>query len=58
MVRATDTCVFCGAVEESVDHLFVSCDRISPVWYRNSRWLGIEYVSQNSIMQVLRVSLG
>ncbi|GAU17375.1 hypothetical protein TSUD_232510 [Trifolium subterraneum] len=27
MVGATDiSCVFCGAVEESVDHIFVSCD--------------------------------
>ncbi|MCH89926.1 kinase-like protein, partial [Trifolium medium] len=25
MVRAIDSCVFCGAVEESVDHLFISC---------------------------------
>ncbi|GAU31138.1 hypothetical protein TSUD_212450 [Trifolium subterraneum] len=43
MVGAINTlCVFCGAVEESVDHLFVSCDQISPVWYRVSRWVGIE----------------
>ncbi|GAU11870.1 hypothetical protein TSUD_194930 [Trifolium subterraneum] len=32
MVGATDiSCVICGAVEESVDHLFVSCDWISPI---------------------------
>jgi hypothetical protein len=31
LVGTTDTsCAFCGAVGESVDHLFVSCDRISP----------------------------
>ncbi|KAK2352608.1 hypothetical protein QL285_090337 [Trifolium repens] len=47
-----DSCVFCGAVEESVDHLFVSCDQISHVWYRVTRWLGIEFVSPDSIMQV------
>ncbi|MCI03011.1 cytochrome P450 [Trifolium medium] len=39
---SSTSCVFCGAVEETVDHLFVSCDRISPVWYCVSRWLGIE----------------
>ncbi|GAU35581.1 hypothetical protein TSUD_295170 [Trifolium subterraneum] len=33
-IGATNTsCVFCGAVEESVDHLFVSCYQISPIWY-------------------------
>jgi hypothetical protein len=26
MVGVTDTCVFCGAIEESADHLFVSRD--------------------------------
>ncbi|MCI13052.1 hypothetical protein A2U01_0034164, partial [Trifolium medium] len=37
MVGASDSsCVFCGEVEESVDDLFVSCDRITPVWYRVS----------------------
>ncbi|GAU51958.1 hypothetical protein TSUD_417440 [Trifolium subterraneum] len=59
MVGATDiSCVFCGAVEESVDHLFVSCDWISPIWYRVSRWLGIEYVPPNSIMQVFESFFG
>jgi hypothetical protein len=47
-----DSCVFCWTVEESVDHLFVSCDRISHVWYRVTRLLGIEFVSPDSIMQV------
>ncbi|GAU22987.1 hypothetical protein TSUD_98150 [Trifolium subterraneum] len=59
MVGATDiSCVFCGAVEESIDHLFVSCDWISPIWYRVSRWLGIEYVPPNSIMQVFESFFG
>ncbi|GAU37888.1 hypothetical protein TSUD_395720 [Trifolium subterraneum] len=59
LVGATDSsCVFCGAVEESVDHIFVSCDRISSVWYRVSRWLGVEYVSPNSIMQVFESFFG
>jgi hypothetical protein len=52
LVGTTDiSCVFCGAVEEPVDHLFVSCGHI-PIWYRIFRWLGIEYVSPNRIMQV------
>jgi hypothetical protein len=58
MVGATHTCVFCGTVEESVDHLFVFCDQISRVWHRVSRWLGIEYVPPNSIMQVFKSFFG
>jgi hypothetical protein len=50
--------VFCGAVEESVDHLFVSFERISSIWYRVSRWLGKEYVSPNSITQVFEGFFG
>ncbi|MCI05881.1 cytochrome P450, partial [Trifolium medium] len=59
LVGTTDTsCVFCGAVEESVDHLFVSCERVSPIWYRITRWLGIEYVCLNRIMQVFESFFG
>ncbi|MCH84799.1 ribonuclease H protein, partial [Trifolium medium] len=59
LVGTTDTsCVFCGAVEESGDHLFVSCERISPIWYRITRWLGIEYVCPNRIMQVFESFFG
>jgi hypothetical protein len=59
LVGTTDTsCAFCGAVGESVDHLFVSCDRVSPIWYRITRWLGIEYVSPNIIMQVFESFFG
>jgi hypothetical protein len=59
LVGTTDTlCVFCGAVEESVDHLFVSCEHISPIWYRISRWLGFEYVSPNRIVQVFESFFG
>jgi hypothetical protein len=53
MVGVIDTCVFCGAVE-----VFVSCDQISRVWHRVSRWLGIEYVPPNSIMQVFESFFG
>ncbi|GAU39045.1 hypothetical protein TSUD_60010 [Trifolium subterraneum] len=31
---------------------------ISPIWYRVSRWVGIEYVSPNSIMQIFESFLG
>jgi hypothetical protein len=58
MVGTSTSCVFCGEVEESVDHLFVSCDRISPVWYRISRWLRFEYVSPDKIMQVFESFFG
>jgi hypothetical protein len=59
IVGANNTsCVFCGAVEESVDHLFVSFERIFSIWYRVSRWLGKEYVSPNSITQVFEGFFG
>jgi hypothetical protein len=46
------SCVFCGADEESVDHLFVSCVYIFSIWYHIFRWLGIEFVSPNNIGHV------
>jgi hypothetical protein len=52
------SCVFCGMAEELVDHFFVYCDRISPIWYRVSRRLGIEYVPPNSISQVFESFFG
>ncbi|KAK2418539.1 hypothetical protein QL285_040727 [Trifolium repens] len=58
MVGTSTSCVLCGEVEESVDHLFVSCDRISSVWYRVSRWLGFKYVSPNGNMQVFESFFG
>jgi hypothetical protein len=53
MVASTDTsCAFCVAVEESINHLFDSCNQISHVWYKVSRWLRNKYVSPNIILQV------
>jgi hypothetical protein len=47
-------------IEDSVDHLFVNCDRIFPIWYHISRWLGRDFVLPNSIGQVFEsfLSLG
>jgi hypothetical protein len=26
-------CALCGDLVESIDHLFITCDRFSPIWY-------------------------
>jgi hypothetical protein len=51
-------CAFCGASMEAVDHLFVTCDSISPVWYFLFRWLGLRFVSPRSITSVFQDFLG
>ncbi|GAU45061.1 hypothetical protein TSUD_198490 [Trifolium subterraneum] len=51
-------CAFCGASLKSVDHLFVTCDSISPVWYSLFRWLGFRFVSPPSISSVFQGFLG
>ncbi|GAU25276.1 hypothetical protein TSUD_17890 [Trifolium subterraneum] len=37
-------CILCGMSIESVDHLFLTCDLSSSVWYSIFRWLGIQAV--------------
>ncbi|GAU39871.1 hypothetical protein TSUD_69190 [Trifolium subterraneum] len=47
-------CAFCGASMEAIDHLLVTCDSISLVWYSLFRWLGFRFVSPMSISSVLQ----
>lgn len=42
--------MFCGAAEESTDHLFCYCEAILPDWYGISRWLGWDLVPHSSIL--------
>jgi hypothetical protein len=51
-------CVLCGLESESADHLFVSCNQISYVWYAILRWLGVEWVSPHGNLGLYRVFLG
>ncbi|GAU46788.1 hypothetical protein TSUD_351870 [Trifolium subterraneum] len=37
-------CVLCGLGSESPNHLFGSCNQISPIWYSILLWLGVELV--------------
>ncbi|GAU48842.1 hypothetical protein TSUD_186170 [Trifolium subterraneum] len=37
-------CVLCGSGPESDDHLFDSCNQISPILHSILRWLGVELV--------------
>ncbi|MCI04242.1 hypothetical protein A2U01_0025287 [Trifolium medium] len=42
---------------ESADHLFVSCNQISPVWYAILRWLGVQWVSPRGNLGLFEVFL-
>jgi hypothetical protein len=50
--------VFCGEVLESVDHLFITCNLISSVWFKLLWWLGIQFVSPYGISRFLHAFLG
>ncbi|MCH93643.1 pentatricopeptide repeat-containing protein [Trifolium medium] len=43
---------------KSVDHLFVSCNQISLVWYAILCWLGVEWVSPRGNLGLFEVFLG
>jgi hypothetical protein len=49
---------FCGSSIESVDHLFVTCVFVSPVWYSILRWLDFQFVSPVSIISVFQGFIG
>ncbi|MCI16626.1 hypothetical protein A2U01_0037770, partial [Trifolium medium] len=52
------TCVLCGVGSESADHLFGSCNQISPVWYDILRWLGVELVPHHCVLRFFEAFLG
>lgn len=37
-------CVYCEAVEESVNHLFLHCRVVMGIWSNLMRWLGITFL--------------
>ncbi|MCH94825.1 receptor-like kinase, partial [Trifolium medium] len=51
-------CVFCGLGPESADHLFGSCDHISPIWYSILRWLGVQLVPSRGVLGLFEAFLG
>jgi len=50
-------CLLCGYVEESVDHLFVTCYVSIRIWKFCYNWLGIQSVMANSL-ESLYLQLG
>jgi hypothetical protein len=51
-------CVLCGLGLESADHLFGSCNQISPIWYGILRWLGVEMVPSRGVLRFFEAFLG
>ncbi|GAU30019.1 hypothetical protein TSUD_161050 [Trifolium subterraneum] len=51
-------CVLCGLGPESADHLFGSCNQISPIWYSILRWLSVELVPSLGVVEVFDAFLG
>ncbi|GAU15735.1 hypothetical protein TSUD_235480 [Trifolium subterraneum] len=51
-------CVLCGLGLESADHLFGSCNLISPIWYSILRWLCVELVPSRGVLGFFEAFLG
>jgi hypothetical protein len=49
--------IFCESTVELVDHLLVTCDLSSPVWYSVVRWLGVQLVLPNGIVGLFKLFL-
>ncbi|GAU42324.1 hypothetical protein TSUD_25500 [Trifolium subterraneum] len=51
------SCVFCENTIESVDHLFITCELSSSVWYSVVRWLGVQFVLPRGIIGLFELFL-
>lgn len=47
--QADVSCAFCKNASESIDHIFLECGFIAPLWYRCFEWMEIQSVISNSI---------
>jgi hypothetical protein len=45
------SCVLCGVGLESYDHLFDSCNQISPIWYGILQWYGVELMPPRDVLR-------
>ncbi|MCI19651.1 putative ribonuclease H protein, partial [Trifolium medium] len=55
---SVSTCVLCGLEPKSADHLFSSCNRISPAWYGILRGLGVKLVPPRGVLGIFEAFLG
>ncbi|GAU35216.1 hypothetical protein TSUD_204920 [Trifolium subterraneum] len=51
-------CVLCGLGSESADHLFCSCNQISPICYSILLWLGVDLVPSRGVLGSFEAFLG
>jgi hypothetical protein len=51
-------CVLCGLWPELANHVFSSCNQISPVWYSILHWLGVEFKPPHSVLGFFEAFLG
>ncbi|XP_021974542.1 uncharacterized protein LOC110869609 [Helianthus annuus] len=57
----SELCVFCGEVAESVDHLFIACEKVIRLWNRLCDWAKIPFIfafSFGDLLDYHKVFLG
>lgn len=43
-------CIGCNEASETMCHFFFECPFFSRVWYELAKWLGVDIVIQNSVL--------
>lgn len=51
-------CEFCDQVGETAAHLFLHCEWMFKVWSKVGGWLGINFITPQSLFQHLSVGMG
>lgn len=42
-------CVFCGVSNQSIEHIFLSCNKIHPLWIKFFSWFGCFYICSENL---------
>lgn len=42
-------CVFCGVSNQSIEHIFLSCNKIHPLWIKCFSWFGCFYICSENL---------
>lgn len=46
---ASKTCVFCGRLEETALHLFLSCEVVTRLWQKVMQWLQFNFITPHNL---------